>query len=172
MGLDLSTAIKNNSIKIAVFFADGLYLLLRVISNHQRDRKTVSQTLKSSSLSLYINGFEENSSDGSVWVKWWAEWWHVNPTTPWWWAGTSSHDACSHTGWGCEQCTALLTLASGAPPLVSLWGSRTGSGTQYKINEVNAQCMTGNNKLKRFKILNTLLLSFVLTCNIFMFCVY
>lgn len=66
MGLDLSTAIKNNSIKIAVFFADGLYLLLRVISNHQRDRKTVSQTLKSSSLSLYINGFEENSSDGSV----------------------------------------------------------------------------------------------------------
>lgn len=66
------------------------------------------------------------------------------------------------------------------PPDTRQWSStsRLALGQSYRIwhtiqkNEVNAQCMTGNNKLKRFKILNTLLLSFVLTCNIFMFCVY
>lgn len=52
------------------------------------------------------------------------------PTTPWWSAGTSCRDACSRTGWGSERCAAPPTPASGAPPLVWLWGCRTESGRQ------------------------------------------
>lgn len=55
-----------------------------------------------------------------------TDWW--DPTTPWWWASTSSRDTCSRRGSGCERCTALLTLASGAPPLASLWDYHRESG--------------------------------------------
>lgn len=76
----------------------------------------------------------EKTLKGFQWSHWDRSWWlnHVctvkDPTTPWWWAGTSSRDACSHTGWECGRCTVRLTLSSGAPPLASLWDCRRESG--------------------------------------------
>lgn len=63
-------------------------------------------------------------------------------TTPLWRADISSHDACSHTGWGFERCADLQKLSSAAQPPVWLWEYRTGSAQHHKHTELTRFCFT------------------------------